>query len=89
MLFAAGTPGTRQWRHVTCGSHKYILPRLQPASSADALIAVYEAYGPLWDKLTPEAFDKITRGNYEHLFNQARQRVRAWETNNLQTRSKL
>jgi predicted TIM-barrel fold metal-dependent hydrolase len=57
-------------------------------SSADALITVYDAYGPLWEKLTPEAFNKVTRGNYEHLFNQARQRVRAWETSNLQTRSK-
>ncbi len=57
-------------------------------ASVDAMVAVYDAYGPLWAQLTPEAFNKITRENYERLFNRARQQVRTWESNNLQTRSK-
>jgi predicted TIM-barrel fold metal-dependent hydrolase len=41
--------------------------------------AVFEAYRPLWALLTPEASAKVRRGNYERLFDAARQRVRAWE----------
>ncbi len=52
-------------------------------ASVDAMTAVYEAYGPLWDALTPEAFAKITKGNYERLFNKARQQVRDWEASNV------
>jgi len=33
----------------------------------------------VWERLTPEAKEKITKGNYERLFNTARTRVRAWE----------
>ena len=41
---------------------------------------VYEMYAPLWRLLTPEASTKVRLGNYERLFDAARQRVRAWET---------
>ena len=41
--------------------------------------AVYEMYRPLWVLLTPDARAKVTRGNYERLFDAARRRVRAWE----------
>lgn len=40
---------------------------------------VYDEYGPLWDLLTPDARVKVSRGNYERLFDEARRRVRAWE----------
>jgi predicted TIM-barrel fold metal-dependent hydrolase len=40
---------------------------------------VYEMYKPLWAKLTPDAREKILKGNYERLFDAARIRVRAWE----------
>jgi hypothetical protein len=40
-------------------------------------------YGPLWAKLTPEARAKVTRGNYERLFDAARVKVRAWEAANV------
>jgi hypothetical protein len=41
--------------------------------------AVFESYKPLWALLTPDASAKIRKGNYERLFDTARQRVRAWE----------
>jgi predicted TIM-barrel fold metal-dependent hydrolase len=40
---------------------------------------IYHMYAPLWAALTPETRDKVTRGNYERLFDAARQRVRTWE----------
>jgi predicted TIM-barrel fold metal-dependent hydrolase len=41
--------------------------------------AVFESYKPLWALLTPEASEKVRKGNYERLFDAARQKVRAWE----------
>jgi hypothetical protein len=41
--------------------------------------AVFNSYRPLWDQLSPEASEKVRKGNYERLFDTARQRVRAWE----------
>ena len=38
---------------------------------------------PLWKLLTPEASEKVRKGNYERLFDEARRRVRAWEKANL------
>ena len=51
--------------------------------SADSMLAVYEAYEPIRSLLTPEAKAKIFKGNYELLFDQAREKVRAWEKANL------
>jgi predicted TIM-barrel fold metal-dependent hydrolase len=48
-------------------------------SSVDAMVAVYDAYAPLWAALTPEASLKVRKGNFERLFDEARTRVRAWE----------
>jgi predicted TIM-barrel fold metal-dependent hydrolase len=39
----------------------------------------FRMYAPLWPLLTPEAREKVTKGNYERLFDAARPRVRAWE----------
>ncbi len=44
---------------------------------------VYEMYKPLWDKLTPEASEKVRKGNYERLFDKARIKVREWEKKNV------
>ena len=52
-----------------------------PASIAP-VVAVYDAYSPLWAALTPEARDKVLKGNYERLFDKAQARVRAWEKEN-------
>jgi predicted TIM-barrel fold metal-dependent hydrolase len=42
-------------------------------------LKVYDMYAPLFAKLTPEASEKLRKGNYERLFDEARRRVRAWE----------
>ena len=42
-------------------------------------LKVYDMYAPLFAKLSPEASEKLRKGNYERLFDAARQRVRAWE----------
>ncbi len=46
-------------------------------------LRVYRQYDPLWQLLTPEAREKVRKGNYERLFNKARVDVRAWEAANL------
>jgi hypothetical protein len=51
--------------------------------SSEQYFAVYEMYQPLWAKLTPDARQKVLRGNYERLFDAARVRVRAWEKANV------
>jgi len=45
-------------------------------------LKVYDLYAPLLAKLTPEASEKVRKGNYERLFDEARRKVRAWERAN-------
>ncbi len=45
--------------------------------------AVFEMWGPVFRQLTAEASLKVRKGNYERLFDAARQRVRAWEKANV------
>jgi len=40
---------------------------------------IYDIYQPLFAKLTPDAKQKLLKGNYERLFDEARRKVRAWE----------
>jgi predicted TIM-barrel fold metal-dependent hydrolase len=42
-------------------------------------LKVYDMYAPLFARLTPEASEKVRKGNYLRLFDEARRRVRAWE----------
>jgi hypothetical protein len=42
-------------------------------------LKVYDLYAPLFAALTPEASEKLRKGNYERLFDEARVKVRAWE----------
>jgi len=46
-------------------------------------LKVYEMYKPLFAKLTPEASEKLRKGNYERIFDEARRKVRAWEKANV------
>lgn len=46
-------------------------------------LAVYDMYAPFWKALTPEASEKIRKGNYERLFDSARKKVREWEKINV------
>jgi hypothetical protein len=44
---------------------------------------VYDIYAPLLAQLTPEARQKLLKGNHERLFDKARRDVRAWEKANV------
>jgi predicted TIM-barrel fold metal-dependent hydrolase len=52
-------------------------------ASLDAMTAVYDLWAPVFALLTPEAKEKLLKGNYERLFDEARRRVRAWEKENV------
>jgi hypothetical protein len=38
-----------------------------------------DMYKPMLDKLQPEAREKLLKGNYERLFDDAKMKVRIWE----------
>jgi predicted TIM-barrel fold metal-dependent hydrolase len=42
-------------------------------------LKIMDMYAPLLAKLTPEAKEKLLKGNYERLFDGAKAKVRAWE----------
>ena len=46
-------------------------------------LAVYKMYAPLWKALTTQTSEKIRKGNYIRLFDEARKKVRAWEKANI------
>jgi hypothetical protein len=46
-------------------------------------LKVYTLYEPLWKLLSRETSERVRKGNYERLFDQARSKVRAWEKTNL------
>ena len=48
-------------------------------SDQASYLKILGMYKPLFDKLTPEAKQKLLKGNYERLFDAARVKVRAWE----------
>ena len=45
--------------------------------------AVFEMWKPVFDLLTPEAKERILKGNYERIFDQGRKNARAWEAAHL------
>jgi hypothetical protein len=45
--------------------------------------AVFNMWAPVWERLTPEASQKVRLRTYERLFNEGRRRVRAWEKANV------
>jgi predicted TIM-barrel fold metal-dependent hydrolase len=53
-------------------------------ASQKAQTDVADLWTPVLELLTPEARSKLLTGNYNRLFDQARSRVRAWETAHLQ-----
>jgi predicted TIM-barrel fold metal-dependent hydrolase len=52
-------------------------------ASQEKYLKVYDQYGPFWKLLTPEASEKVRKGNYARIFDEGRRRVRTWEANNL------
>jgi hypothetical protein len=43
-------------------------------------LKVFNQYEPLWRSLDPESSRKVRLGNYEKLFDEARRKVRSWES---------
>lgn len=52
-----------------------------PKSQGEYL-KIYDQYAPLFKLLTPETNEKLKKGNYERLFDEARKKVRSWESEN-------
>jgi hypothetical protein len=52
-------------------------------SDQNAYLNVYRMYEPLFARLSPETSEKLRKGNYQRLFDEARRRVRAWEKANI------
>ena len=48
-------------------------------ANQQAYLKVYNMYSPLWALLDKQTSAKVRRGNYERIFDAARQKVRAWE----------
>jgi hypothetical protein len=48
-------------------------------SDQESYLKVYRMYAPLFAQLTPEAREKLLKGNYQRLFDAARVKVRKWE----------
>ena len=46
-------------------------------------LKIYDIYAPLFARLTPEAKEKLLKGNYKRIFDKARRDVRAWEKANV------
>jgi len=61
----------------TPGEHGF-LDEVAPTAQAMHL-RVHDLSAPLLAALTPEASEKLLKGNYDRLVDQARRRVRAWE----------
>jgi amidohydrolase family protein len=53
------------------------------AKDQTAYLKVYRMYEPLFARLTPEASERVRKGNYVRLFDEARRKVRAWEKANV------
>jgi predicted TIM-barrel fold metal-dependent hydrolase len=48
-------------------------------STQEQYLKVYRQYEPLWKLLDEKTREKVLKGNYERLFDEGRQKVRAWE----------
>ena len=48
-------------------------------ASQEKYLKVYYMYAPLFAQLTPEAKEKLLKGNYKRIFDAARIKVRQWE----------
>ncbi len=66
-----------------CPDHFLFGTDVVAPSSVEAMTAVYDLWAPVFDQLTPEARQKLLKGNYERIFDEARRRVRAWEAANV------
>jgi len=56
-------------------------------ANQEKYLKVYNQYEPLWKLLTPDASEKVRKQNYERIFDEARRKVRSWETTHLKLQS--
>jgi hypothetical protein len=83
--YLTATPETIQIAADVINSHpdRFLFGTDEVAPTEQAkYLKVYDLYAPLFAKLTPEASEKLRKGNYERLFDTARANVRAWEKAN-------
>ena len=83
--YLMATPETIQARPTSSTAHpdRFLFGTDEVAPTEQAkYLKVYDLYAPLFAKLTPEASEKLRKGNYERLFDAARVKVRAWEKAN-------
>ena len=52
------------------------------STNQEEYLRIYSMYDPLWKLLSTETSEKVRKGNYERLFDEARRKVRAWERAN-------
>jgi hypothetical protein len=52
-------------------------------SNQEAYLRVYTQYSPLWALLDKQTSEKVRLGNYQRIFDTARQKVRTWEAANV------
>jgi hypothetical protein len=57
-------------------------------SDQSRYVRVYNQYQPLWNLLNPETSRKVRLANYERIFEVARAKVRAWESNHVASAAK-
>jgi predicted TIM-barrel fold metal-dependent hydrolase len=49
-------------------------------ASTEAHLKVFNQYQPLWNALSPTARELVRKGNYQRLFDEARRKMRLWES---------
>jgi Amidohydrolase len=84
--YVVATPETTQVMADLVNGHpdRFVFGTDEVAPTEQAkYLKVYDMYAPLFARLTPEASEKLRKGNYERLFDEARRRVRAWEKANV------
>jgi hypothetical protein len=81
--YLVATPeATRQWADLIQSYSDRFLFGSDSAAPADQAkyLRTFTMYEPLWKALDPETSRKVRLLNYERLFDQARRKVRAWES---------
>ena len=78
---------TRQWADLIQRYPDRFLFGTDSAAPTDQskYFKVFNQYDPLWKALDAETSRKVRLGNYERLFDEARRRVRAWESMHIQS----
>ena len=86
--YVVATPeSTRQWADLIQRYPDRFLFGTDSAAPTDQskYLKVFYQYDPLWKALDPETSRKVRLSNYERLFDEARRRVRIWESTHIST----